>query len=874
MHKLLNFGRALCALVLLGIGVANAAVTPAGTPASQLAVSNTLTGVTIPAGSNRLLVVAASDPQTNNVSSVTFAGAPLTRATQVTDGSSVSSIWYLVLGTSGSSTTGSVVMSSPGTDRRFLAAAVYSGVNQSTPVTAGPSGQGAGNSSIGVSGQLGDLVFDLFDALRVNTAPAISIGSGQTQVSQGNGSILSDFLGYRTSTEPGASSTTMSWTSTNSRYLHATVNIKQQLLPDLTLASAAVGSNFVRGGSASFSLTLTNAGQAATSGSYSVAATMPAGLTAVSATGSGWSCAVAGGGASFSCARSTAIAAGASAPTITLATTLANNAPATVQLTSSASGGGESETGNNTASTTLPPIATPVTITTVPSAATFSLNAVGYTGSQTVNLVPNSYTLSTTTPQVGGVGTRLVFASWSNGGAISQSITVGTTPLSITGNFTTQHQLTTAVVGTGTITPADGSFFNAGTVVNLTATPAFDWRFVNWTGPVASTTSANTTVTLDAPKTVTANFTNLRNLTVNVPAGIRFFVNSIEYTGSQTIVVTSASNTLSTTTPQSLGVGRRAVFSTWSDNGAMAHTINVGFSGLTVTGNFTTQNQLTMIAGAGGTVTPATGTFFDAGSVVNITATPSSGFVFTGWTGTVANPAAAATTVTMDVPKTIEARFASVPTLSSSPLDITRREGAIAAFTASANGTPPPSVQWQRSTDGGASFTDIPGETSSLLSFNTQLADNGQRYRAVFTNGAGSVNSLSALLTINNGGVLNIDNSDANTTYDAATDGVLLIRYLLGFRSAELIAGARGNGAALRDADQIAQHIQLNLLSLDVDGDGSTLAHTDGLMILRRLLSPSSAPSNASASAAITANAKNSSRTDEAVVTAIDALKP
>jgi hypothetical protein len=144
----------------------------------------------------------------------------------------------------------------------------------------------------------------------------------------------------------------------------------------------------------------------------------------------------------------------------------------------------------------------------------------------------------------------------------------------------------------------------------------------------------------------------------------------------------------------------------------------------------------------------------------------------------------------------------------------------------------------------------------------------------VFTNGAGSVNSLSALLTINNGGVLNIDNSNANTTYDAATDGVLLIRYLLGFRSAELIAGARGNGAALRDADQIAQHIQSNLLLFDVDGDGATLAHTDGLMILRRLLSPSSAPSNANASAAITANAKNSSRTDEAVVTAIDALKP
>ncbi len=872
MHKLLNFVRALCALFLAGVGVADAAVTPIGTPVSQLAVSNTLTGVTIPSGSNRLLVVAASDPQTNNVSSVTFAGAPLTRATQVTDGSSVSSIWYLALGTGGSSTTGSVVMSSLGTERRFLAAAVYSGVNQTTPVAAGPSGQGAGSSSLSVSSEGGDLVFDLFDALRTNTAPAISIGSGQTLVSQGSGSILSDFLGYRTSTELGATSTTMSWTSTNSRYLHATININQQLLPDLTLASAAVGSTFVRGSAASFQLTVSNSGLAATTGSYSVAATMPTGLTAVSASGSGWSCTVPSG-ASFSCIRSGVISASATAPPITLSTTIALNAPSAIQLVSTASGGGESETGNNAATTTLSGIATPVSVN-VPPAASFALNSVNYTGTQTVNLVPGSYVLSTTTPQAAGVGTRLVLTSWSDAGAISHSITVGTSPLSITGTFTTQHQLTTAIVGMGTITPANGSFFNEDTVVNLSATPSSGWSFVNWTGPVANTTSANTTVTLDAPKAVTANFTNLRNVTINVPVGIGFRLNNVDYVGSQTVVLASGSYVLSTTTPQSLGAGRRAVFSSWSNGGAIAQTITVGVSGLTVTGNFTTQNQLTMIAGVGGTVTPATGTFFDSGSVVNISATPSAGFVFTGWTGAVANPAAAATTLTLDVPKTVEARFASFPTLGASPTDVTRREGATVSFTASASGTPPPSVQWQLSTDGGASFNDISGATSSTLSFTTQLADNGLRYRAVFTNGAGSVNSLSALLTINNGGILNIDNSDANTTYDAATDGVLLIRYLLGLRSAELIAGARGNGAALRDADQIAQHIQSNLLLFDVDGDGATRAHTDGLMILRRLLSPSSAPSNASASAAITANAKNSSRTDEAVVTAIDALKP
>ena len=121
---------------------------------------------------------------------------------------------------------------------------------------------------------------------------------------------------------------------------------------------------------------------------------------------------------------------------------------------------------------------------------------------------------------------------------------------------------------------------------------------------------------------------------------------------------------------------------------------------------------------------------------------------------------------------------------------------------------------------------------------------------------------------------LNIDNSAPNTVYDAATDGVLLIRYLLGYRGADLIAGARGTGAALRDAAQIEVFLATNLANFDVDGDGQTLALTDGLMILRRLLNPIAAISNASAMAAITQSAKRGARTDVEVVTAIDSLKP
>jgi len=129
------------------------------------------------------------------------------------------------------------------------------------------------------------------------------------------------------------------------------------------------------------------------------------------------------------------------------------------------------------------------------------------------------------------------------------------------------------------------------------------------------------------------------------------------------------------------------------------------------------------------------------------------------------------------------------------------------------------------------------------------------------------------LVTATNTALLNVDKSDT-TAYDAATDGVLLLRYLLGLRGAALVDSARGTGTALRDAAAIEAHLAGALPVYDVDGDGQTLPHTDGLMILRRLLNPTAPTSDAAAMAAITAGAKRGSRTDVRIVSVIDALKP
>ncbi len=67
-----------------------------------------------------------------------------------------------------------------------------------------------------------------------------------------------------------------------------------------------------------------------------------------------------------------------------------------------------------------------------------------------------------------------------------------------------QYTLTTTVAGQGSIDPSGGTY-NAGTQVTLTATPDTGWQFDNWSGD-ASGSSNPVTITMDANKTVTANF--------------------------------------------------------------------------------------------------------------------------------------------------------------------------------------------------------------------------------------------------------------------------------------------------------------------------------------------------------------------------------
>jgi hypothetical protein len=94
------------------------------------------------------------------------------------------------------------------------------------------------------------------------------------------------------------------------------------------------------------------------------------------------------------------------------------------------------------------------------------------------------------------------------------------------------------------------------------------------------------------------------------------------------------------------------------------------------------------------------------------------------------------------------------------PSSQTVMAGSSVSFTASASGYPAPTVQWQVSTDGGKTFTNISGATSTTLTLNNvSLALNGFEYRAVFTNSLGSATTSAAILTVQTAPAITSGNS-------------------------------------------------------------------------------------------------------------------
>ncbi|MGA8530256.1 MAG: choice-of-anchor D domain-containing protein, partial [Acidobacteriaceae bacterium] len=169
------------------------------------------------------------------------------------------------------------------------------------------------------------------------------------------------------------------------------------------------------------------------------------------------------------------------------------------------------------------------------------------------------------------------------------------------------------------------------------------------------------------PQTVSVNV-------ATIPSGLSFSINGVPYTTAQSPTWNVGTGyLLATTSPQPGATGTQYVFSSWSDGGAISHSVQAPTSPMNYTASFTTQYMLSGSAGTGGTVSVANG-YYNAQSVVSIAATPSAGYTFSGWTGgtslAIANPASASTSVTMNGPETVMATFTPASTVSVSPSSI------------------------------------------------------------------------------------------------------------------------------------------------------------------------------------------------------------
>jgi hypothetical protein len=186
-----------------------------------------------------------------------------------------------------------------------------------------------------------------------------------------------------------------------------------------------------------------------------------------------------------------------------------------------------------------------------------------------------------------------------------------------------------------------GNYTN-GQLAGISAVATFGATFTNWSGPnIANPNAAATTMTVYSNTVVTANFiTNVPFCSLVVSNG----------SGSGTYAVGQAIN-ISATAP----IG--TTFTNWSGpniaNPQLAATTVTVYSNTIVVANFSCTLSVTNGTGSG---------VYPCGDVVPITANPVSGSYFTNWSGpNIANPAAAATTVTVYTNTVVTAVFAPLP---------------------------------------------------------------------------------------------------------------------------------------------------------------------------------------------------------------------
>jgi hypothetical protein len=410
-------------------------------------------------------------------------------------------------------------------------------------------------------------------------------------------------------------------------------------------------------------------------------------------------------------------------------------------------------------------------------------NAAGTSAPATVTLSVNQGPAVTTNPtdQTVNAGQTATFTAAAIG---SPTPTVqwqissdgGSTFSNVAGATTTTLSLSNAT------SAQDGTKYRAvfsnaaGTATTIVATLTVDFAPTVTTNPTTLAVSAGSTATFTAAANGNptpavqwqlstnggATFSNIAGAT----SATLSFVAAPTNDGSQYRAVFSNAVGTATTTAATLTVTAGPVITT----NPVDDTVDAGQTATftaAASGNPTPTVQWQLSIDGGATFNDVPGATTATLTLAN--ATPSQNAtkyraVFTNTTGTATTTVA---TLTVD--------FA--PTVATNPTPQTVASGSTATFSAAASGNPTPSVQWQVSTDGGTTFGNIAGATSTTLSFTTTVSQDQNQYRAVFTNVVGSATTTAATLTVTSAPAITTNptsttvNAGQTASFSAAASG-------------------------------------------------------------------------------------------------------
>jgi hypothetical protein len=335
---------------------------------------------------------------------------------------------------------------------------------------------------------------------------------------------------------------------------------------------------------------------------------------------------------------------------------------------------------------------------------------------------------------------------------------------------TVQWQLSTNGGSTyANINGATGKLYSTG--VATVGMNGYKYQVV-FTNQPGSTTSSAATLTVNASTSISANPVSQ---TVVAPATATFSITAsgsptyqwqLSTNGGSTWVNITGETSASYTTPASTagmnGYQYRVIVTTGcgtQTSTAAILTVTSTVAAPVITGNPTSAtvcafNPVSFTASASGTPTPTVqwqrSTTAGGGTYADVTGATSATYTFT--------PLAADTGFTFKAVFTNDSGSATssastltvrtLPVITAQPVSATVSAGGTASFISTANGVPSPAVQWQTDNgSSGATWVNITGATSTTYSFTTSAGQNGYKYRAVFSNACGSVNSTVATLT-------------------------------------------------------------------------------------------------------------------------------